>query len=145
MAETTSVASTAAVATFIRSLAASLVSRRVYVSMIEREAMVAAVGQFVPGYDFARLNDDAATADADRLCASLGEVAREGGASATQVVVAAIQLALADGVIDAADHEIISWVGDSVGLSRPRLAEALELADKWQVEPIGAVPARHWM
>jgi hypothetical protein len=145
MVETTTVASSASVATFIRSLAASLVSRRVYVSLIEREAMVAAVAQFVPGYDFARLNDDAATADADRLCAALGDVGREGGISATQVVVAVIQLALADGVIDAADYEIICWVGDSVGLPRTRLEDALALADKWQVEPIGAVPSRHWV
>jgi hypothetical protein len=145
MDETTTVASSTAVANFIRNLAAGLVSRRVYVALIEREAMVAAVAQFVPGYDLGRLNDDAAMADGERLCASLAAVAQEGGASATQVVVAAIQLSLADGVIDDADHEIICWVGDSVGLPRTRVEEALTLANKWHVEPIGAVPARQWI
>lgn len=137
--------STPAVGTFLRRLAAHLVSRRVYVSLGEREAIVGAVGQFVPGYSYARLADDAAVLNPDLLRAALADLAAEGGTSATQALVATIQLGMADGHIDAADHQIVYWVGDAVGFPRERVDAALKLATTMQVEPVGAAPTREWV
>ncbi|MFN0025990.1 MAG: hypothetical protein ACKV2O_02225 [Acidimicrobiales bacterium] len=118
-----------AVPQFLGQLAGHLAGSRAYLSGVERAALVGAVQQFEPTFGVADLDQVVSHQDPNQLRLALGRIAEAETRDAECTVVGALQLAMADGRIDALDRDLLHWVGDTLGISRHRISRLVDLVD----------------
>ena len=126
-------ATSPAVPQFLGQLAGHLAASRHYLSGVEQAALVGAMQQFSPAFALTDLMAMASHADVRQLRRSLGLVAEADTRDAECAVVGALQLAMADGRVDAQDRDVLHWVGDTLGISRSRINQLVERVERVEV------------
>lgn len=118
----------AAVPIFLHYLACHVASQRLYLSEPEQASWAESIRQFDPGYDPSWLTGGLGPTDSEQLRLSLGAVADLGGVVADCALVGALQILLADWLIDEDDLALLYWIGASLGFSDLRVQGLLQRA-----------------
>jgi hypothetical protein len=118
---------------FLRRLAAHLLRPRSFVSMTVQDQTVAILRAFDPQYSRRTLIDDVTAHTPALLDAAADVLARLAPAECMRIIEASVRLALADGLVDAWDRQVLSWAATCAGVTDEALAGVLRCAQPWQV------------